>query len=162
MLAQLVATFCAALFAAVAYRAAAHHPLFTLPTRRRATSNGAPSHDASDALLEVDAAPSRMALGRARWLMAWQSLLAVMGVTASLYAWRTGAGAGWLIGSLGLGLVIPITLIAMSDASWSIPKEEEDTDMALERLLRWAEIHAMRSLAGGFSFVTFLLMLSDR
>jgi len=55
-----------------------------------------------------------------------QAGLAVVGSLAGILAWLSGSGAGWLVGSLLLGSVIPFTLVAMRDVNARLLAPELD------------------------------------
>src|SRR5439155_11391160 len=90
---QLLATFCAALFAGAAlYITLVEHPArMGLDTRAAATA-WAPSYK------------------RATWM---QAPLAVLSFLSGTIVWLMGGGAGWLVAAVVIGAVAPFTLIAI-------------------------------------------------
>ena len=83
---------------------------------------------------------------------------AVVGTAAGLITWLLGGGVAWLIGALLLVSVIPYTLVALKPINDQLlDAAAERTDAETEVLLkRWAPRHAVRSIASGLSFATYL------
>jgi uncharacterized membrane protein len=142
MLAELVATLSAALFAGAAvYINAVEHP-------------------------------ARMSLGPAAALAEWrpayrrgtrmQAPLAVVGCLTAVAAWATGAGRAWLIGGLLLGAVVPVTLVVIfpTNAQLLAPTAADDPGRAAALLGRWNRLHAVRTLLSLAALVLFLTQLS--
>ncbi|HEY0017707.1 MAG TPA: DUF1772 domain-containing protein [Longimicrobium sp.] len=141
MILELIATFCAALFAGAAvYINLVEHPA------RMSLGNG-------PALAEWAPSYHRATL--------MQAPLALVGALAAGGAWLAGGGAGWLAGGVLLGLVIPITLIVI------FPTNRQLLDPAtagnLERvgllLRRWNRLHALRSVLSTAALLIFLALL---
>jgi len=88
-----------------------------------------------------------------------QAGLAAVGSLAGILAWLSGSGAGWLVGSLLLGSVVPFTLVAMRDLNARLlaPELDPDHPELPELLRRWGRLHAVRSACGGLGFLVFLL-----
>lgn len=88
-----------------------------------------------------------------------QIALAVAGSLAGLALWGLGNDLIWLVGSLFLVSVIPITLIVIKPVNDVLLNPEHDPDASdTEGLLRqWGPRHWWRSIVSGVAFVLFLL-----
>jgi Domain of unknown function (DUF1772) len=88
-----------------------------------------------------------------------QASLAVVGSVAALQAWLLGAGATWLYGGLLLFFVVPFTLIAIMGTNKRLldPALDRTSGEARHLLVRWGWLHAVRTLAGTASFITFVM-----
>lgn len=118
--------------------------------------------------------PARMTCGTAAALAQWapsykratimQASLAALGFLCAIAAWIQGAGTGWLIGGILLGLVIPFTLLVILPTNKKLlnPQLEKDSVLALDLLKRWNQLHAVRSVLSGASFVVFLFSLGGK
>ena len=116
--------------------------------------------------------PARIQCGTAPAVAQWapsykratvmQASLAAIGFLSAMGASILGAGSGWLIGGILLGLVIPFTLIVMFPTNRKLlkpdlVKESQDTQRLLDR---WARLHTVRSVLSFSSFAVFLSLLS--
>lgn len=134
MLFEALATLCAGLFAGAAiYITFVEHPArLECGTELAATEFG-PSY-------------------RRATLM--QALLAAVGLIAAVVAWAQGRGRAVLIGGLLLGVVIPFTLVVI------LPTNKRLLDPGLDRgsaeaaalLVRWGQLHAVRSVVSALAF----------
>jgi uncharacterized membrane protein len=83
-----------------------------------------------------------------------QASLAAIGLVAALAAWVQGRGLTVLIGGLLLGVVIPFTLVVI------LPTNKRLLDPGLDRgsveaaalLVRWGQLHAVRSVLSALAF----------
>ena len=138
MLPQMIATFCAALFAGAAV------------------------------YINVVEHPARMALGPATALAQWapsyqratlmQAPLALIGATAGVVAWATGGHMVWLIGALLLGAVIPITLLVILPTNkrlQALPPAAADAGTR-HTIKTWARLHLVRDAAGLLATAAYL------
>ncbi len=138
MIFEILATFCAGLFAGAAlYINAVEHP-------------------------------ARMSLGTATALAEWrpayrratlmQAPLAIAGLLGALGAWATGSGIMWLVGGVLLGLVVPFTLIVAVPVNKQLldPAMDRDLDRAKSLLTRWNQLHAVRTALSMLALVIFL------
>jgi hypothetical protein len=93
-----------------------------------------------------------------------QASLAAVGFVLALATWLTGAGLGWLLGGILLGLVIPFTLLVIRPTNEQLLGEGLDatSPLAAALLARWARLHAVRSGLSLAAFLIFLLLLADR
>jgi hypothetical protein len=83
-----------------------------------------------------------------------QASLAVVGLTAGLLCWAGGRSSAVLIGSLVLGVVIPFTLLVILPTNKRLldPHLDRRSPEAATLLVRWGQLHAVRSVLGGVSF----------
>jgi hypothetical protein len=115
--------------------------------------------------------PARMACGtlvavtewapsyqRATWM---QAPLAVFGFLCALIAWFAGAGVGWLVGGILLGLAVPFTLLVIMPVNKRLLSSDLDkgSEEARQLLERWNRLHAVRSVLSALALVIFLLNL---
>jgi hypothetical protein len=91
---------------------------------------------------------------------AMQASLALMGTLAGLAAWLLGSGIGWLAGSALLFFVVPFTLLVIMGTNKRLldPALDRGSPEARELLVKWGRLHAVRSIAGGVSFIVFVLL----
>lgn len=141
MIFELLATFCAAIFAGAAiYINLVEHPARMSLGPTAALAEWAPSyHNAT-----------RM-----------QAPLAMVGALAGVAAWLRGGDVGWLIGAILLGAVIPITLIVIMPTNRELldPPTAQDPERVRALLGRWNRLHALRSVLSTVAFVIFLVLL---
>lgn len=90
-----------------------------------------------------------------------QGSLAVVGLVAGVAAWGQGSGAGWLVGGLLLGAMIPFTLIIIMPTNRRLldPGLDPDSGEARDLLKRWGHLHAVRTVVGVVAFVVFAGLL---
>lgn len=143
MLFELLATFCAGLFAGAAiYITLVEHPArLECGTELAATEFG-PSY---------------------RRAAIMQASLAAVGLVAAVVAWVQGAGLAVLIGGLLLGMVIPFTLLMIGSTTKRLldPALERHSPEAALLLARWGRLHAVRSVASGLAFALLLWHLAE-
>lgn len=141
MVFELLATFCAAIFAGAAiYINLVEHPARMSLGPEAALAEWAPSyHNAT-----------RM-----------QAPLAVAGALSGVVAWLRGGGAGWLAGAVLLGAVIPITLIVIMPTNRELldPSTARNPDRVRALLGRWNRLHAIRSVLSTLAFGVCLVLL---
>jgi hypothetical protein len=90
-----------------------------------------------------------------------QGGLALVGALAGVTQWLLGGGAGWLVGGLLLGALIPFTLIVIMPVNKRLldPGLDATSLDAATLLARWERLHAVRTVAG---LVAFLVMVASR
>jgi uncharacterized membrane protein len=134
MLAELIATLCAGLFAG----AAIYITLVEHPARL----------ECGTALAATEFGPSYR---RATFM---QASLAAVGFLAALLAWAQGAGPAVLFGGIVLGLVIPFTLIVILPTNKRLldPTLDRGSPEAAALLERWGRLHAVRTVASAVAF----------
>jgi hypothetical protein len=124
---ELLAVFCATLFAGAAlYISAVEHPARMALETRAAAMQWAPSYK------------------RATWI---QAPLALVSLVCGAAAWLMGAGAGWLVAGLLIGVVVPFTVIVVLPTNHKLLAPGRDLDAPETRTLltRWGRLHAVRS-----------------
>ncbi len=139
LLLEIAATFCAGVFfGAAVYISIAQHP----------------------AVLEAGAHVGKRFFGPMyRRAAPMQIVLAVGGSLAGIARWSMGNGLMWIVGSLCLLSVIPITLVVIKPINDVLlnadsTPHESDTGALLKK---WGPKHGWRSIVSGVAFVLFLL-----
>lgn len=138
---ELLATFCAALFAGAAlYINLVEHPARMVLETRMAALQWAPSYK------------------RATWMQAPLALLSFLG---SVVAWFMGAGVGWLVAAVLIGAVVPFTFIAIMPTNHKLLAPGRDLGSAeTRRLLQsWGKLHAVRTVMSLVATVLYLWLL---
>jgi Domain of unknown function (DUF1772) len=139
---QLIAVLSAALFAGASlYINVVEHPARMGLETRVAALQWAPSYK------------------RATWL---QAPLALLSLFCGSALWLLGAGSGWLVAALLVGLVVPFTfgVIMPTNHKLLAPGRDLTSIETRELLVRWGQLHAVRtilSLAGTFIYMWLLL-----
>ena len=134
----ILATLAAGLFAGAAiYITAVEHPARLACGAELAVREFAPSYHRATLMQ----APLALVGGAAGILAAWQRSDLVLALAATL-----------------LGAVVPFTLAIMLPTNKRLlnPALDARSPAALELLVRWGRLHAVRSVLGGASFVIFL------
>ena len=107
--------------------------------------------------------PSSIVFFRAMYARAApiQAALAAVGSLAAVSAWWGGRGGLWLLASLLLGSVIPLTLIVIKPTVERLHDSALDASPAEagELLARWGALHALRSTASVVSFFVCVVAL---
>jgi polyferredoxin len=115
--------------------------------------------------------PARMECGTAPAMAQWapsykratvmQASLAGAGFLSATGAWAFGNVAGWLIGGVLLGLVIPFTLMVIlpTNRKHLSPNLDKKSPEARQLLDRWNRLHAVRSLLSFTAFLVFAITL---
>ena len=139
---EFLATLSAALFAGAAlYINVVEHPARMGLETRLAALQWAPSYQ------------------RATWL---QAPLALVSLISGVLVWLLAGGAGWLIGALLVGAVVPFTFGVIMPTNHRLRAPGRDLSSAETRglLVRWGQLHAVRtalSLAGTALFLWLML-----
>lgn len=138
---QLLATFCAALFAGAAlYINLVEHPArIGLDTRAAATQWG-PSYK------------------RATWM---QTPLALLSFLGGAVVWLMGAGAGWLVAAVVIAVVVPFTFIVIMPTNHKLLAAGRDLGSAetLTLLENWGKLHAVRTALSLLATVLYMWLL---
>jgi len=140
---EFLATFSAALFAGAAlYINVVEHPARMGLETRVAALQWAPSYK------------------RATWL---QAPLAIVSLLCGIAVWLMGGGIGWLVAALLVGAVVPFTFGVIMPTNHRLLEPGRDLSSAETRelLLRWGQLHAVRtalSLAGTVLFLWLMLV----
>ena len=143
MLFELIATFCTAIFAGAAiYINVVEHPARVACGTVIAVREWRPSYK------------------RATFM---QASLAAAAVLCSLAAWMLGQGLAVLIAGIGIGFVIPFTLLVIYPTNRLL--EDPGLDLGslstATLLSRWNRLHAVRTGASTVALVILLLHLGD-
>lgn len=87
-----------------------------------------------------------------------QILMALVGFLAGIVAWYQSSDNLWLLGSLLLISVVPITLIVIKPVNDILLAPDNDLDSAktAELLQRWGPKHWLRTVVSGVSFLMYL------
>lgn len=139
---QFLATFSATLFAGAAlYINVVEHPARMGLETRIAAMQWAPSYK------------------RATWL---QAPLALVSLLCGVTVWLLGGNTGWLIAALLVGAVVPFTfgVIMPTNHELLAPGRDLASDETRSLLVRWGQLHAVRtalSLAGSVIYLWLLL-----
>ena len=90
-----------------------------------------------------------------------QASLAVVGSISGLAAWLLGAGVLWLVGSLFILAVVPVTLVVIFPTNSKLLTPGRDLGSPETRLLlvKWGELHAIRSALGLVATILFVWLL---
>jgi uncharacterized membrane protein len=91
---------------------------------------------------------------------AMQGGLASVSLVSAAVAWFQGAGVGWLVGGLLLATLIPFTLVVIMPINRRLldPRLDPASREAVELLVRWGRLHAVRTALGMGVFVSFVSM----
>jgi hypothetical protein len=87
-----------------------------------------------------------------------QAGLAVLGTVAGLLRWLVAGGGGWFFGALFLGSVVPLTLAVIKPINDELltPDRASDPTYDMDLLVRWGQLHWLRTIASGIAFLSFL------
>jgi hypothetical protein len=144
MLLELVATLCAGLFAGAAiYVSLVEHPARLESGPELAATEFGPSYRRGAVM---------------------QASLAGVGLVTAVGAWVLGRGLPVLIGGLLLGALIPFTLVIIRPINARLLDSglDRSSPEAAQLLIRWGQLHAVRSMAGGVAFGLLLWHLAAR
>ncbi len=103
----------------------------------------------------------------AQWLpsyrraMVMQASMAVLGVVLGLFAWWSDPRMGWFLGSLMLVAAVAFTLTVIRPVNHQLENPELAPEEARELLVRWGELHNVRSVLGVLAFLLFALAVAD-
>lgn len=140
---ELMATLCAALFAGAAlYINVAEHPARMGLETRIAALQWAPSYK------------------RAAWL---QAPLALVSFLSGIVAWLLGAGGGWLVAAVLIGVVVPFTLIGIMPTNHKLLEPGRDLNSSDTRMLleRWGNLHAVRTTLSMVATVMYIWLIRE-
>jgi hypothetical protein len=95
---------------------------------------------------------------------ALQAPLAVIGGLAGIGVWLAGGALAWLAAGGALGLVVPVTLVAIMPTNRRLLDRglEPDTPEAERLLRRWGHLHLIRTVLGLLAFGWMLRLLLAR
>jgi hypothetical protein len=138
---EFVAVLCASLFAGAAlYISIAEHPARMSLDTRIAALQWAPSYK------------------RATWL---QAPLALISLFSGVAVWLQGGHVGWLIAALLVGSVVPFTLVFITATNHRLLAPGRDLSSTETRalLVRWGQLHGVRTALGLAGTLTYLWLL---
>lgn len=92
---------------------------------------------------------------------ALQGGLATVSMMSAAVAWFQGSGICWLAGGLMLGALVPFTLLIIMPTNRRLldPALDPASREAVDLLLRWGRLHAVRTLVGVAVFLCFVCTL---
>ena len=90
-----------------------------------------------------------------------QASLAVIGFLAGLAAWLLGAGLVWLVAGLFILTVVPVTLIIIFPTNKQLlaPGRDLSSSETRQLLVKWGQLHAIRSLLSLIASVILIWQL---
>jgi uncharacterized membrane protein len=90
--------------------------------------------------------------------IAMQASLAVMGFLAGACAWFLGGGILWLVAALLIVAVVPVTLIVIFPTNNRLlaPGRDLGSPETRELLVRWGQLHAIRSVLSLIAAAIFI------
>ena len=137
---EFVAVLSAALFAGAAlYINVVEHPARMGLDTRMAAMQWAPSYK------------------RATWL---QAPLAIVSLLCGVAVWLLGGGVGWLVAALLVGAVVPVTFAIIMPTNHKLlaPGRDLSSSETRELLVRWGQLHAVRTALSIAGTVIYLWM----
>ncbi len=141
---EFLAVFSAALFAGAAlYINVVEHPARMGLETKLAAAQWAPSYK------------------RATWL---QAPLAILSFICGVTIWLLGAGVAWLVAALLIGAVVPFTFGVIMPTNHRLLAAGRDLASAETRslLVRWGQLHAVRTALSVAAAVVYLWLLLVR
>ena len=90
-----------------------------------------------------------------------QASLALVATVAGSLAFLRGAGIGWLVGAVVIFTVVPTTLLVIRPTNTQLLDPARDRSSAATRqlLVRWGQLHAIRSALSVIASLIFLCLL---
>ena len=87
-----------------------------------------------------------------------QILLAVLGFLGGVLAWWVESGGLWLVGSIFLISVVPVTLALIKPINDVLLSSDNDPDSQETQglLIRWGPKHWIRTIVSGVAFVLYI------
>jgi hypothetical protein len=97
---------------------------------------------------------------RATWL---QAPLAALSLLSGIGVWLLGAGVGWLIAAIGVGLVIPFTFVVIMPTNHRLlaPGRDLSSEETRVLLVRWGQMHAVRTILSLSGTLLYLWLLFE-
>jgi Domain of unknown function (DUF1772) len=138
---EFIAVLSAALFAGAAlYISVAEHPARMGLGTRIAALQWAPSYK------------------RATWL---QAPLAILSLLCGVAVWLLHGGAGWLVAAILIGAVVPFTLVITMPTNHKLlaPGRDLSSSETRELLVRWGQLHAVRTALSLASAMLYLWLI---
>ena len=90
-----------------------------------------------------------------------QASLAILGFVSGVSAWLLGAGTWWLVASLIILAVVPVTLFVIFPTNNKLLAPGRDLSSPETRalLVKWGQLHAIRSVLSLVATVMFVQLL---
>ena len=90
-----------------------------------------------------------------------QAPLAILGFLAGVAVWLLGSGASWLFGAVLIGLVVPVTFIAIMPTNHLLLAPGRDLSSSETRKLleKWGKLHGVRSVLSLLASVVYVASL---
>jgi hypothetical protein len=90
-----------------------------------------------------------------------QASLAIAGSLAGLAAWMLGGGLMWLVAALFILAVVPVTFIIIFPLTKQLlaPGRDPGSPETRELLIKWGQLHAIRSVLSLIASVIFVWQL---
>jgi hypothetical protein len=90
-----------------------------------------------------------------------QASLAIVGALAGVAAWLLGASVMWLVGALFIFAVVPVTLIVIFPTNNRLlaPGRDLASPETRELLVRWGQLHAIRSVLSFLASTIYVWLL---
>lgn len=87
-----------------------------------------------------------------------QAPLAIVACLSSLSSWWMTGELAWLVGAILIGSVVPFTLVVILRTNKKLldPSLDRSSETARQLLVRWARLHAVRTVCSLFALVIFL------
>jgi hypothetical protein len=97
---------------------------------------------------------------RATWL---QAPLAIVSLVCGVSVWLSGGNVGWLLAALLIGAVVPFTfgVIMPTNHQLLAPGRDLSSEETRQLLVRWGQLHAVRTILSLAGTVVFLWLLLD-
>jgi uncharacterized membrane protein len=91
-----------------------------------------------------------------------QALLAVAGSLSATLVWILGGSVAWFWGALLFFLVVPFTLLVILPTNNRLlyPSLDRSSEQARALLVRWARLHAIRTVVSLAALVLFLQLIT--
>jgi Domain of unknown function (DUF1772) len=90
-----------------------------------------------------------------------QASLAVLGFVSGVAIWLLSGGIMWLFAAAFIGAVIPFTFIVIMPTNHKLLAPDRDLDSAATRelLVKWGNLHAVRSVLSFIALVIYVALL---
>jgi hypothetical protein len=90
-----------------------------------------------------------------------QASLAVLGFVSGVAIWLLSGGIMWLFAAAFIGAVIPFTFIVIMPTNHKLLAPDRDLDSAETRelLVKWGNLHAVRSVLSFIALVIYVALL---
>lgn len=90
-----------------------------------------------------------------------QASLAVVGFISGIAVWLLSDDLLWLVGAAFIGAVIPFTFIVIMPTNQKLlaPGRDLNSDETRELLLKWGNLHAVRSVLSFLALVIYVILL---